>query len=83
VTVSEKNQKLRTEEKKCEISSFHGGEYDVQNCLLGCTAVLHGSTSQKTILNKKKKSSSSSLLLLLLVICDVSDLCNITAFHLS
>jgi hypothetical protein len=36
----------------CEISSSHGGEYDVQNCLLGCTAViLHGSTSQKTILN--------------------------------
>jgi hypothetical protein len=23
----------------CEISSFHGGEYDVQSCLLGCTAV--------------------------------------------
>jgi hypothetical protein len=23
----------------CEISSSHGGEYDVQNCLLGCTAV--------------------------------------------
>jgi hypothetical protein len=21
-----------------EISSYHGGEYDVQNCLLGCTA---------------------------------------------
>jgi hypothetical protein len=21
----------------CEISSSHGGEYDVQNCLLGCT----------------------------------------------
>jgi hypothetical protein len=36
----------------CEISSSRGGEYDVQNCLLGCTAViLHGSTSQKTILN--------------------------------
>jgi hypothetical protein len=26
-----------------------GGEYEVQNCLLGC--ILHGSTSQKTILN--------------------------------
>jgi hypothetical protein len=25
--------------KLCEISSSHGGEYDVQNCLLGCTAV--------------------------------------------
>jgi hypothetical protein len=24
---------------KCEISSSHGGEYDVQSCLLGCTAV--------------------------------------------
>jgi hypothetical protein len=23
----------------CEISSFHGGEYEVQNRLLGCTAV--------------------------------------------
>jgi hypothetical protein len=23
----------------CEISSSHGGEYDVENCLLGCTAV--------------------------------------------
>jgi hypothetical protein len=23
----------------CEISSSHGGEYDVQNCLLGYTAV--------------------------------------------
>jgi hypothetical protein len=25
----------------CEISSSHGGEYDVQCCLLGCTAVLN------------------------------------------
>jgi hypothetical protein len=25
--------------KLCEISSSHGGEYDVQSCLLGCTAV--------------------------------------------
>jgi hypothetical protein len=24
---------------QCEISSSHGGEYDDQNCLLGCTAV--------------------------------------------
>jgi hypothetical protein len=23
----------------CEISSSHGDEYDVQSCLLGCTAV--------------------------------------------
>jgi hypothetical protein len=23
----------------CEISSSHGGEYEVQICLLGCTAV--------------------------------------------
>jgi hypothetical protein len=23
----------------CKISSSHGGEYEVQNCLLGCTAV--------------------------------------------
>jgi hypothetical protein len=25
--------------KMCEISSSHGGEYDVQSCLLGYTAV--------------------------------------------
>jgi hypothetical protein len=23
----------------CEVSSSHGGEYEVQICLLGCTAV--------------------------------------------
>jgi hypothetical protein len=23
----------------CEISGSHGGEYEVQNCLLGCTAM--------------------------------------------
>jgi hypothetical protein len=23
----------------CEISSSHGGEYDVQSCLLGCTSL--------------------------------------------
>jgi hypothetical protein len=32
----------------CEISSSHGGEYDVQSCLLG---YLHGSITQKTALN--------------------------------
>jgi hypothetical protein len=25
----------------CEISSSHGGEYEVQICLLGCTAMLN------------------------------------------
>jgi hypothetical protein len=36
----------------CEISSSHGGEYDVQSCLLGCTAViLHSTITQKTALN--------------------------------
>jgi hypothetical protein len=37
----------------CDISSSHGGEYDVQNCLLKrrSTIILHGSISQKTILN--------------------------------
>jgi hypothetical protein len=50
----------------CEISSSHGGEYDVQSCLLGYTAlmkeavrtsetaltsILHGSITQKTTLN--------------------------------
>jgi hypothetical protein len=29
---------LQTYKGLCEISSSHGGEYDVQNCLLGCTA---------------------------------------------
>jgi hypothetical protein len=28
--------------ESCEISSSHGGEYEVQNCLLGCTAVYVG-----------------------------------------
>jgi hypothetical protein len=27
------------EEQQYEISSSHGGEYEVQICLLGCTAV--------------------------------------------
>jgi hypothetical protein len=36
----------------CEISSSHGDEYDVQSCLLVCTAdILHGCTTQKTALN--------------------------------
>jgi hypothetical protein len=30
---------VRVNNKKCEISSSHGGEYDVQSCLLGYTAV--------------------------------------------
>jgi hypothetical protein len=25
--------------QRCEISSYHGGDYEVQICLLGCTAV--------------------------------------------
>jgi hypothetical protein len=29
----------KTTDKICEISSSHGVEYEVQNCLLGCTAV--------------------------------------------
>jgi hypothetical protein len=29
----------RHTEIESEISSSHGGEYEVQNCLLGCTAV--------------------------------------------
>jgi hypothetical protein len=28
-------KKCENGEKKCEISSSHGGEYDVQSCLLG------------------------------------------------
>jgi hypothetical protein len=30
---------LKTWKDSCEIPSSHGGEYDVQNCLLGCTSV--------------------------------------------
>jgi hypothetical protein len=32
-------KRKKTFARKCEISSSHGGEYDVQSCLLGCTAV--------------------------------------------
>jgi hypothetical protein len=31
--------KLLISKNFCEISSSHGGEYDVQSCLLGYTAV--------------------------------------------
>jgi hypothetical protein len=61
----------------CEISSSHGGEYDVQSCLLGCTAaplkrrstiILHGSTTQKTALNifdeVRKVTESFSVLII-------------------
>jgi hypothetical protein len=57
---------LRKENKLwiCEISSSHGGEYEVQNCSSRMmrqyaplkrrsTIILHGSTSQKTILKIK------------------------------
>jgi hypothetical protein len=27
------------QEEACEISSSHGGKYNVQSCLLGCTAM--------------------------------------------
>jgi hypothetical protein len=30
---------LEERQLKCEISSSHGSEYDIQNCLLGFTAV--------------------------------------------
>jgi hypothetical protein len=33
--------KCGDEPSGCEISSSHGGEYDVQSCLLGYTAVYH------------------------------------------
>jgi hypothetical protein len=33
------NHQISNNCKICEISSSHGGEYDVQSCLLGCTAV--------------------------------------------
>jgi hypothetical protein len=31
----------------CEISSSHGGEYDVYSCLLGCTAVYNPEDSSE------------------------------------
>jgi hypothetical protein len=43
---------------RCEISSSHRGEYDVQSYLLSCrrsTIILHGSTTQKTALNKQMR----------------------------
>jgi hypothetical protein len=57
--------------RSCEISSSHGGEYDIQNCLLGwrqyaplkrrSTIILHGSTSQKTIVKIFRSVLSSCL----------------------
>jgi hypothetical protein len=32
-------RRMEDNNRACEISSSHGGEYDVQSCLLGCTAV--------------------------------------------
>jgi hypothetical protein len=37
--IKKRKKKEKENRKLCEISSSHGGEYDVQNCLLGCTAV--------------------------------------------
>jgi hypothetical protein len=31
--------RMSGKELQCEISSSHGGEYDVQSCVLGYTAV--------------------------------------------
>jgi hypothetical protein len=41
VKLSKFNHIRKVKEKNVlsETSSSHGGEYDVQNCLLGCTAV--------------------------------------------
>jgi hypothetical protein len=43
----------------CEISSSHGGEYDVQNCLLGCTAsiIRDGRQSFYTAVNITQKTT--------------------------
>jgi hypothetical protein len=38
-SVSLDDQRLETGYELREISSSHGGEYEVQICLLGCTAV--------------------------------------------
>jgi propanediol dehydratase large subunit len=38
-TVTNLRVSLKQTAPYSEISSSHGGEYDVQNCLLGCTAV--------------------------------------------
>jgi hypothetical protein len=39
ILISYKNDPDVNNHILCEISSSHGGEYDVQSCLLGCTAV--------------------------------------------
>jgi hypothetical protein len=51
--------------KSCEISSSHGGEYDVQSCLLGYTVILHGSITQKTALNIKNPAFKWFIIIML------------------
>jgi hypothetical protein len=42
-----------------EISSSHGGEYDVQSCLLGCTAVLNN--FRPTVMMEAVRTSETSV----------------------
>jgi hypothetical protein len=51
----------------CEISSSHGGEYDVQNCLLGCTAftrqyIPEDNSEHRTFLFEAEASANYTLL---------------------
>jgi hypothetical protein len=41
----------------CEISSSHGGEYDVQSCLLGCTAVMSNPWWWRQYAPQKRRST--------------------------
>jgi hypothetical protein len=38
-TLAQPRLEIANKRLNCEISSFHRGEFEVQNCLLGCTAV--------------------------------------------
>jgi hypothetical protein len=44
----------------CEISSSHGGEYDVQSCLLGCNAVRTSETSVDNHFTRQYNPEDSS-----------------------
>jgi hypothetical protein len=57
--------------KVFEISSSHGGEYDVQNCLLGC------STFQKTALKIKYLLTANVLCMASVNYCNALSLCMI------
>jgi hypothetical protein len=71
----------------CEILSSHGGEYDVQNCLLGCTASISSlmmeavRTSETSVDNYFTRQyipeDNSELLLSVLCCCVKYNLCHL------